>query len=564
MNLPKTAFATTVVFLIYRLFFAVDFSDESAYITIPLQTAMGAIPFVDETSVLQLAGLLLVPIFKLYLLLFPSHEGIMLFARILFLAVWAGGAFYLVLSLRKSSKFPRGFSENALWLATLGWIPAIPVNLMGLSYNSLGVLFLLLGLWSGWRGRTEPLRFAWRLSLFLSLSCWCYPGYGVVLVPFCIVWWLTLPAPRWPLLKNMLLGVTPLLLLIILIIAFAGVPTFLNTLLGFNGQGEAFTPIRVWTLVKRLLPIVGLRSVLPCALFLAGISFFFQRRYPRHFSRYVAGLVAVGFAALISTRPYFGSIYFAYDLSVRAALSFPVLLLLRPMRDRYSIAMWVWLPCLPLGLISALSSTSGLSNVGLGLLPCLFLALLWLGEWLEIVTQKLPNDALKKISNVAFALVSLVALAKGTLFGTFFYDDKYALLTHQITKGPYRWLFTTPEKGRFLEGIATDLTEHIPDGAWITFYTFQGGLLHGSFRNAASSGWVIGTPEGLERSRLKILSRPRENHYFFLYKKLYYSSGYINLQKNNPSPDVMVELTKHGFSPILERENYTLLKRTPL
>ena len=79
-----------------RLFFGIDFTDESFYIAVPLRFVMGARPLIDETNVVQQTpGIILYPFVKVYVALF-GLDGIVLFARhlhLLFSAVIAAAIF---------------------------------------------------------------------------------------------------------------------------------------------------------------------------------------------------------------------------------------------------------------------------------------------------------------------------------------------------------------------------------------------------------------------------------------------------------------------------------------
>ena len=60
------AFAT--LFLSWhRLYYGVDFTDEAFYVALPLRFALGDIPLKDEQSLAQFAGVLVLPLVRLFL-----------------------------------------------------------------------------------------------------------------------------------------------------------------------------------------------------------------------------------------------------------------------------------------------------------------------------------------------------------------------------------------------------------------------------------------------------------------------------------------------------------------
>ncbi len=126
----------TVAFLFWRCRFGFAYKDETFYLTVPYRICMGDHFLLHEWHLSQLSGILLLPLVKLYLILFHGTEGIVLFFRYVFTVVWAAGGLFLWRKLRR-------FSEFGAMAATLCFLLYAPWNTMALSYQSLSLLLLM-------------------------------------------------------------------------------------------------------------------------------------------------------------------------------------------------------------------------------------------------------------------------------------------------------------------------------------------------------------------------------------------------------------------------------------
>src|SRR6185369_3712244 len=123
----------------YRIPYGVDHTDEAFYSALPYSFLIGSQPYLDERAIHQNAGILLMPLYRLYLALAGSADGILLFNRYLYLTYVA---FCSLLVIRLVSRIAN--LASACWaaalLVTFGYF-----NLFALSYNSQGALGFLCG-----------------------------------------------------------------------------------------------------------------------------------------------------------------------------------------------------------------------------------------------------------------------------------------------------------------------------------------------------------------------------------------------------------------------------------
>ncbi len=77
------AWAIAAFALLHRLPYGVSHGDEAFYSAMPYSFAIGNRPYFDELAIHQNAGILLVPLYRIYLAIAGSADGIILFNRYL-------------------------------------------------------------------------------------------------------------------------------------------------------------------------------------------------------------------------------------------------------------------------------------------------------------------------------------------------------------------------------------------------------------------------------------------------------------------------------------------------
>lgn len=121
-----------LLFSLWKSRYGLGIYDESFYLTIPYRMCHGDKLFLNEWHVSQLSALLQYPPMKLYLLVHPGTDGIVLDFRRIYIAVnFAAG----LLAYRRLKKHGVGAA-----VAVLLYLLYAPYNIMALSYNSLGLL----------------------------------------------------------------------------------------------------------------------------------------------------------------------------------------------------------------------------------------------------------------------------------------------------------------------------------------------------------------------------------------------------------------------------------------
>ncbi|MBO5639859.1 MAG: hypothetical protein J5916_08140 [Oscillospiraceae bacterium] len=132
----KLYFLVSTAFLFWKCKYGFANVDESFYLTIPFRLCQGDSLFLHEWHLTQLSSILLYPAMWLYRIVFPDTVGILFHFRLLFTFVWCIVALFIFFRLKN-------LSILGAMLASLAFLYYAPFGIMALSYNSMGILFLL-------------------------------------------------------------------------------------------------------------------------------------------------------------------------------------------------------------------------------------------------------------------------------------------------------------------------------------------------------------------------------------------------------------------------------------
>ena len=173
-------FAAVLIISVWKCSYGFGGNDETFYLTIPHRLIQGDALFTDEWHLSQLSGFLLIPFTWLYTTLFQTTEGIILAARICYIAVHAAASVLIYTRLRKYG-YITVFGVVLYFLFT-------PYDIMALSYDSMGLeLVILTGVLLGTADYDKKL---WIILSGLTFAgavlCNPYLAVGYVLYGICV------------------------------------------------------------------------------------------------------------------------------------------------------------------------------------------------------------------------------------------------------------------------------------------------------------------------------------------------------------------------------------------
>lgn len=465
INLNKALVGVVGVFsawiltrLFLRLRYGVDIQDESYYAALPWTHLLGHIPFVEETSVLQVQGLLTYPFVKAYVSLNNgSNEGLIYALRLFFIFIQLLVAF----ATYKFSRKYLGFAESVIIGLLL--VSFVPFCIPALSYNTMGMylLFLIFLIQAGF---LEKPIFDYRvlpLTFFSMVLVALYPTLILtIFISTLIVALVWLRGGRrigkgW---SVSLLGMLLLVITAIGLIKYVSVGR-LREILEF-GSSYGFTGGGLGKIAKILNPLWEGRSPLVWAGLLFALVLYLGNKKP--------------IISLICILLWF---YFYKTVWITQTTMCPhhLLMVAISLGGVFSIlilnfsSLWTRLPLGIIyiimmgvlgGLNTAWSSSNGLMNFVIGGFGAM------LGLLIGIQYKQRFVGVILGMGLVYFSLYT---------YDTDVYGDNLKKdLTTQMSEGPYRGLFTTPSRFEYLQKLGKDINEVAGSGAHsIAFYDFM-------------------------------------------------------------------------------------------
>ena len=486
----------------FRLFVGVNFTDEAFYSSLPYSFALGLKPYHEELNITQNAGILLTPLYWLYVKLVGSPIGLILFNRHLYFAL-------LLLGSRLARRVGTTWVDSGFgWLLSAFVLSFSYFNIPALSYNTLGALLLFLGLFqllgerSPEAGGTTTPRSLLGANLCLVLAAFCYPPFlPASLAGFLGTLWIARRAGRarryvW--LASAMLAATGAAMF-----AWLATPGAIHDSLAYVASYN-FTS----TGHARLALIAGQFRVL--WVFVAGLALLLTSPFlPGKRASDLAGLAACGLGAallyfwhrqpLLSTLPS-GSV----PVLIGLGLLFPAGLCLMP--DRATAWTWVVLIGLPVGLaVPAVCffGTNGLYSAPIGFFPAAVGALLAAGVITRSMDRQSPSGR-SRLTTIRLLFLPLLSYQGWSLLAVSFQDSPFTSPGGPVfASGAYAGLLTTPENARKWESLDKDFSTLGTTTRTLCVYDdFPAGYLLSTLRPKTFSTWIFWPADPAIRARL--------------------------------------------------------------
>lgn len=530
---PAAAITVAVAAVLYRrLYYGIDFTDESFYVAVPYRFVLGARPFVDDTGIQdQTAALLVYPFIRAYYAV-AGVTGIVLYMRHLALVFSLVVAVAVTVSLRAVLGGPIAL------IVALAAFAFVPFDIRGLGYNVLSSGLFTAGTLLAFRARSSAA--AAVAGTCLGLAAFAYPPLGIAVVVVIGVWTalarrvvasFVVTAAGLP-----LLGATAL----VMVVGARPILDDYRSARANFGEGGGMAKLRQiathewaawhdWYLVLAALALLALLW-----------------RWQRRLAPFP--LLALPLLVL-PPRPGFYSASLEY-VARYGWLALPLYFLVRRRPAARLMVFGVWLPSLVAGLTTAYSSANGGVNFGVGLFPASIVTSVFLVWSLEEARFPRAAAAIPALT----VLVVLVALGV-----PIYRDGPISRLHALITDGPYAGLRTSNGKRAFLSRLDSDLAS-LPSSCRIVFFDdFPAGYLLTRARPDTNSTWTFGVSKADTRS---------------------YQGALVGYYRRRGYPDVAVVLHRIPYAPdqgsrlehytpraplfvALRRQRFTLVRRRP-
>ena len=476
--------AVALVAVFWRLRRGIDFTDEAFYLALPYRFALGDQPFVDELNIAQTSGLLLYPFVKLHVAVRGS-TGIFLFIRILYVLFFSlvGWTAYQL----GSTRLPR----HAALLAGTACIAFLPYGIPGLSYNTLGCGLLAIGLFVTTRSLVAPPEEAPKLlrdpltwgGFALGAATFAYPTLVVGAAVSTAAVFALANGRRVSAAVRVAIGGGLFVAIVSPLFLWAGVRN-MREMLAYSGAGAVASSTGKLTVLWN--QFVAQHPELPMMMVALSVAASLSRRWPRLVALFLPFLPLLARGALV------GSTATSLGYVASFALTAPLLAVaLKEFRVGLTLVVGVWLPSVLCGAASAYTSSNGAVAAGLGLYPAAIVSGILLAMWIVELVRPLQSAELRGVFGFAPATL-LYVLVKIVLQNDAVYRDGHvATLTTMVTEGPYKGLYTTPERQRSLAKTSADIVAHAKSQRALFYYDFPAGYLIAGQRPLVSSAWTF-------------------------------------------------------------------------
>ena len=475
-----------------RLHYGIDFSDEAYYIALPYAFALGHQPIVDELATGQFAAILLLPFVEAYLDWVGSNSGIVLFARYLYFAT------ALVSALVVRHVIARLFGIRAGWVCAAFSLGYIPFLLPGLSYNTIASLGLLCGLLL-LASCCLPTTRSRRVSV--GVVCVAIAGFAYTPVTLAgcaaIAFTLVLRSrvrrdadARKALVIALATGVVVCVAAATLVLSYGDLSDLqriraLSDAFGVQGGGrEKFAQLAtefgkqskylaligmIWLVCFKLAATARNRIVSTTVLLLCGPASF-----------------AASWAHVPYREPYSTTPLLIGTLGIAAAILLPRVRRVVSQQEAASITIVVFSSLLA-GLVFLWSSSNGMRNGALGLMPACLIAL-------ASVSKINPRRAdqfrgLDATTALGCSLACFIAFETWTYV---YRDAPLNRLDTTVADGAWQGIRTSPEKNAYIESLDRDLKKWRGDARTIMFLDyFPAGYLFSDLQPRTPTIWLF-------------------------------------------------------------------------
>lgn len=577
----------TIIFLAItyqRLYFSVDFSDESFYVALSYRFALGDSFFIDELNPAQSFSILTFPFVKLYLWLMGSADSIVLFMRHLYFvfALLVAGSIFLV--LRNIFKW-----QTALIISSATAL-FFPFNIPNLSYNTLGGgLFTagcFFGLWLIWNRKNPYYLFI--SGLLHGLAIISYPTLLIPSALFILILLFLSPVKKMPAFLGFCTGGALVALLLLLPLFIRAGTANLKAVFDHavlireanRGAGATYQISKVVSNLYHHYP----NKVLSLSV-LTGMFIGFKIKPV--FFKYILLLIPLLPVSLSGLDWVGNSLVY---ISHYGLLAFCFIFLLKDNKFAKQLFYYVWIPSFIAGMTVAWTSGNGFIMAGIGLFPAsiittVFLVILFKKYLLEnsLIDSKL-DMRLRHITNFRILGKSLKLLISGFSrflnykrlyitvpililsilvifqYSAVFRDDKITELNTRIKFGPYKGLYTTREKKEYLYDLSSDLALVTQPDKKILFYNdFATGFLLTPMSPATNTVWLHPTI-----NRQSIINYYQKNNAEpdiavrmkeILWKN---TTWKLNHPKNDPVDNL---ITSSEYEKIVSKKNYDIYQK---
>lgn len=460
-------FFVSLAWMLYRIHFGIDFTDEAYYAAFSWVYELGSRPFVEEINFHHTLGLLLWPLVKIFRLFTDGPDGIILYFRYMFVLISGVCALAIFTELKK--KVPEFLS----FFFALSVFLYVPLSIPSPSYNNLGVILSILALVLSQNSSKPAQLTSGILSVVATLA---YPS---LVAPFVV--WTVLRLLTKKDLKSTAFYIAGL--------AFASaVACSLFLYIGIANIVESLQANKTLNLqappVEKLLQLFAEMSeplIRRVPILILSLCLIWKRKFLEFFLSLLACVYIFELVTNESNLVMIANLYFYYT-AIASIFALTVYFWVY-FRSYFAEFIFAMLACFIMGFTSA----NGSFNFSF-LVPAITLAI--------ILTLKKNSPFLLKTTTAA--LLACLCFYNAHSFYHFVYRDETpaTALSTEVETGPFKGLYTSKEKHEYLMVIQNSLNKYLtPEIKSIAFVEdFPAGYLMTTRQAKTRAIWMSPDP----------------------------------------------------------------------
>lgn len=490
------------ILLLYRSFFSFTWSDESFYLTIVHRLWLGEIMFVDEWYTTQLSAPLLLPFYSFFQRITQGSDGVYLYFRFLYWLLSSISTFFIYFKIKKWNS-----SITALFCSLI-YMFYSRANIFGLSYYNTTLTFVLLGVVFIYHNcMLQRPRFfdLYITGIFFALAVVITPYLSIAYIGISL-FFLIYKKTRiyWKALFNVVLGTGTTALLYLSYVfnkvslsdIISNIPHVLN-----EPELQKTNPLLAFPLIFLRIAWRYKWTILPYILLLFYILY--KHKKNSSFSaknRKVIILINL----LIFTVNFFLSSNLLGCVNIALALYGLIILVYKNSltSSLKSILNTFYLSGFCVVLTFTFSSDTGLDAMAIGFV---FLSI---GTILCLFQNINKTESQQEYFLIKVVIISVILQTAFLRIFSVYRDAPLNQLSTQISSGPAKYLYTTPEHEKQYTDLENDINLYVRDNDKV-FYTVNCFWAYLCTKNeyGTPSSWRVG------------MNSPRLTEYFSINPK---------------------------------------------
>lgn len=484
-KIDKYKIASILFYVIYGAIWIILFAkckygygnlDETYYLQVTHRIAQGDALIAEEWHIGQLFSYLLLPFMYLYMLIFKTSTGIVLFFRYLYTFVWGTANLFIYFKIKKINHLGAVFASIFLLIYA-------PFGIMALSYNSFGIMFLALSCVLNLTSNSKMSNIV--SGSFYSFAVLCCPSLVVLLIYY-LIYFLFIKKDKRQLLYFIIGIIIQFIIFIIFVLSRASFSKILKSMPYIlsdseHGNINLIFKTKIWFLS---FCDNSNKYLLLAIMLVVFVSFFIK---------YKKTLLIILLLLILSLMIYtYKTYYYINHLMYPLALIAPFLFFTKNNKIK-KVLYSIWLPGLIYSLCLNFTSNQGEYAIFSALSISSFGSVIALYVYVDeyMYTNKLKKIIIKTMTHMVLVLqISLLLILR---WNNIFWDTYTSKQNKFIENGPEKGIYVSDEKYEIYNEIINtcEKTNTSVDSLLVLSNDSLYYIYYFDYRTSSSSSWPL-------------------------------------------------------------------------